>query len=175
MQLHKVLAIVAIAAALTAAHSQDMKEQARTAGIADAATTVLGLAAGAAEANPLGAVIAIGVKPLVLRYIEGLPQEQRPQVYALAASVWGGVAANNVCVIASIVSGGAFAPVCLVLGAAWGVKKWKDTEPERIFWAEGCPTLRIYANEPDMVCVFVPQPPAGRTVLVQGPGEVQAP
>jgi hypothetical protein len=124
-------------------------------GLADAGSTALGLAVGAVEMNPLGPVLALAVKPMVLRYVKTLPDVERPAAYATVASVWGGAAANNICVVASILTGGGFAPACLVLGVAWGLKTWHDSEPEREFWI-GCATLREYAQEPNMPCVYTP-------------------
>lgn len=149
-----------------AAHSQDAREQAKAAGIADAATTVLGLAAGAVELNPLGPLVSLGLKPLMFQYAERQPELERPAIYAAAASMWSAASANNLCVLASIATGGAFAPACLAVGFLWGVKKWNDTEHERTFWA-WCAGVREFANQPDLVCIYVPPGMEVETVLVQ--------
>ncbi len=46
-------------------------------------------------------------------------------------------------------------PACVMLGLAWGMKTWKETEHERQFW-EGCAMLRQYANEPALQCIYTP-------------------
>jgi hypothetical protein len=133
-----------------------LKQEARNAGVADAVTTALGLAVGAVEANPLGAVVSVGLKPVMLRYIKDLPEEQQAGAAAMAASMWGGASANNACIAISVLSGGGFGPVCLAAGVAYGWMKWKSTEDERIFWEEGCPGIRAYSGIPELKCVYMP-------------------
>ena len=158
--LRKFFIAALLAAALGCAHARSANEEAVGGAIADGLTTAVGLAAGAAELNPLGPMIAIGMKVAVLHYAKGLPDTEQPAAYAAAASWWQGAAANNLCIAASIVSGGSFAPACIVLGMAWGLKTWNDTLPEREFW-EGCAMLRQYAQEPQLQCVYTaPAEPA---------------
>ena len=109
-----------LATAFCGAQAATAEDNAWGGAVADGVTTAIGLAAGAAELNPLGPVFAIGVKVVVLNYANGLPDTQRPAVHAAAASLWQGAAVNNVCVAASILSGGAFAPACLAAGIACG-------------------------------------------------------
>ena len=151
----KYLIALALCLLSLAVHA-DLREQAKQAAVADAATTAVGLAAGAAEMNPVGPIVAVAIKPLVLRYISSLPEEQQASAHAAVSSVWGGAAANNLCVIVSILTSGGFGPVCVAVGVAWGWKTWKDSEPERIFWEEGCPMLRQFAGDPDMQCIYRP-------------------
>jgi hypothetical protein len=153
LHLMKVVAGAGLAAACCMAQAGNAEDQAFTGAVADGLTTAVGLAAGAAELNPLGPVLAIGMKVAVWQYAKGLPDTERPGTYAAAAAWWQGAAANNLCIAASIASGGSFAPACLVLGVAWGMKTWKDSEPERDFW-QGCAMLRQYADAPDMPCVY---------------------
>ena len=153
-----------LAAALGSAHAQGAQEQAVGGVVADALTTAVGLAAGAAELNPIGPVLAVGVKVVWLQHAKTLPDTERPAAYAAAAAWWQGAAANNLCIAASVLSGGAFAPACVALGVAWGMKTWKDTEAERDFW-EGCALLRVYAQDPQMACVYTP--PARATATAQ--------
>jgi hypothetical protein len=148
----KLIAAAALSAVCCAANAQSVDDT-RNAAIADGVTTALGIAVGAVEANPLGPILAIGMKSVVFQYAETLPDTERPRVYAAATSMWQGAAANNLCVTAAILTGGSFAPVCLVVGVAWGLKTWQDSEHERLFW-EGCAMLRQYANEPDLQCVY---------------------
>ena len=162
-------AIALLATATFSARAGTAQEQATGGAVADGVTTALGLAAGAAELNPLGPLLGVGVKMAFMEYAKGLPDTEQPAAYAAAASFWQGAAANNVCVAAAILSGGAFAPACVAMGIAWGAKTWKDTEYERQFW-EGCRMLRQYAQRPDMPCIYnAPgQPPAHpEQILVQ--------
>lgn len=142
-----------LALAMCTASAQDMREQARNAAVADGVSTAVGLAAGAMELNPLGPLVAIGMKTLAFRYAESRPDTERPTVYAAVASLWQGAAANNLCVTAAILTGGTFAPACLAVGAAWALKVWKDTEHERQFW-EACSMVRVYVGQPELECIY---------------------
>ena len=142
-----------LATSFFSAHAATAEDNAWSGALADGVSTAVGLAVGAAELNPLGPVLAIGVKVAVMHYAGTLPDTQRPAMYAAAASLWQGAAVNNVCITASILSGGSFAPVCLAAGFAWGLKTWSDSEDERLFW-EGCASLRQYAGTPDLPCVY---------------------
>ncbi|HEX7890347.1 MAG TPA: hypothetical protein VF522_13380 [Ramlibacter sp.] len=148
-------AAAALIAAFPAVHAQDAREQARNAAVADGVSTAVGLALGAAEMNPLGPVLAVGMKVVALNYVDKLPDVEQPEANAMMASVWSGFSANNVCITAAILTGGGFAPACVALGLGWGMKTWKDTEQERQFW-EGCATLRAYSNLPELPCVYMP-------------------
>jgi len=144
-----------LAASLGTAQAGGAEDEAVNGAVADGLTTALGLAAGAVELNPVGPVLAIGMKVAVLEYAKSLPETDRPRVYAAAASMWQGAAANNLCIAASLLSGGAFVPACVALGFAWGVKTWKASEPERQFW-EACKLMREDAHQPDLTCIYVP-------------------
>lgn len=152
--LAKLAAGAALAATFCAAHA-DTEQQARNAAIADGLTTAVGLAAGAVEMNPLGPVISLGMKAVLVQYAKTLPDTEQPRAFAMANSLWSGAAANNLCVAAAILSGGSFAPACVVLGVAWGMRAWQQTEHERAFW-EGCALLRQYAGQPELECVYTP-------------------
>ena len=151
------LRALAIAAALSgllgSAAAQEQKEQARNAAIGDGVSTAVGLAVGAAELNPLGPIMSVGMKFVVFEYVETLPDTEQPRAYAMANSTWSGAVANNLCVTASLLTGGGFAPACIALGVAWGMKTWQESEHERQFW-EGCALLRTYAEQPDLECVY---------------------
>jgi hypothetical protein len=154
--LRTLVAAAAISAAfLPGAHAQEAREQARNAAVADGVTTAVGLALGAAEMNPLGPVLAVGMKAVALHYVDKLPDVEQPEAHAMMASVWSGFSANNLCITAAILSGGSFAPACVALGIGWGMKTWKETENERQFW-EGCAMLRAYSNLPELPCVYMP-------------------
>ena len=153
--LRTLVAAAAISAVIPAVHAQEAREQARNAAVADGVTTAVGLALGAAEMNPLGPVLAVGMKAVALNYVDKLPDVQQPEAHAMMASVWSGFSANNVCITAAILTGGSFAPACVALGVGWGMKTWQDTEQERQFW-EGCAMLRAYAELPELPCVYMP-------------------
>ena len=159
-----------LAAAAFSANAGSLQEQAVEGAVADGVSTALGIAAGAVELNPLGPLLGVGMKLAMMEYAKGLPETQRPGVYAKAASLWQGAAANNVCVAASLLSGGAFAPACIALGVAWGMKTWNDTEHEREFWAS-CESQREAAQDPEMVCIYVPpgHPAAQEHLAAQQP------
>lgn len=165
----RVAAVAGFALVFGAAQAQEVKSQAMNAAIADGVSTAAGLALGAVEMNPLGPLLAVGMKAVVFHVAEGMPDTERPAAYATAASLWSGAAANNICIAAAILTGGSFAPACLAVGVAWGVKTWKDTEHEREFW-EGCAMLRAYANEPELTCIYTPP----ETQVASAPGETVA-
>ena len=125
-------------------------QTAEQAAAADVATTGIGLALGAAEANPLG-LIALPAKLAMIQHAESLPTGEREYALSVISSMWTGAAANNLCVIAAILSGGAFAPACLIVGAAVGMQRWDAAADERLFWA-------VCADEktrnPRLTCTF---------------------
>jgi hypothetical protein len=176
-RLGRVAAVAGLVAAFGTAQAQEVRSQALHAAIADGVSTAAGLAAGAVEMNPLGPILAVGMKAMVFRYAEDLPDTEQPAAYAAAASLWSGATANNVCVTAAILTSGSFAPVCVALGVAWGLKTWKESERERDFW-EGCALLRAYAQEPALTCVYTtPDTPVDRGMAhaIVAVGEVMAP
>lgn len=151
----KLLAGGLLAASVSLAQAQSLKDQAVQGALGDTLSTVAGLALGAVELNPLGPVVAIGMKAVTMRYAESLPDTERPVFYAAAAAWWQGAAVNNVCVAAALATGGSFSPVCIALGIAWGMRTWKESEDERLFW-EGCAMLRQYAEAPQLECIYTP-------------------
>lgn len=125
-------------------------QTAHEAAAADVATTGIGLALGAAEANPLG-LLTLPAKLAAIQHAESLPTGEREYALSVISSMWTGAAANNLCVVAAILSGGAFAPACLIVGAAVGMQRWDAGSDERLFWA-------ICAHErqsnPRLTCEF---------------------
>ena len=150
---------LAVAAALAtgaaAAGAQELKQQARNAAVGDGLSTAVGLAVGAAELGPAGALLSIGMKAATFQYVDSLPEVRQPRAYAIAASTWSGTTVGNVCITASLLTGGGFVPVCLVAGVAWGMKTWQESEDQRQFW-EHCAMLRTYTGEPEFECTYVP-------------------
>jgi hypothetical protein len=139
-----------LAAAVCAAQGQQAKEQARTGAVADGVSSFIGIAAGA-PVNPLLPVLGIAFKAATLKHAESLPETERPRAYALAAAGWQGSAAGNVCIVASVLSGGSFIPACVVIGVAWGWNTWTESEPERLD-AERCAARRASAHKPKLRC-----------------------
>jgi hypothetical protein len=133
-----------------------LQNQAEMAAAADAVTTIGGAALGAAEANPLGIVTLLAKVPL-LAYVKTLPLDEQAEWHATYGAFWGGAAANNLCIIGAILTGGALAPLCPVAGVAWGFKEWNASAMERELWAI-CREERAYWNNPQMPCDFFKKP-----------------
>lgn len=127
-----------------------MQDKATQAAVHDVASTAAGLAAGAAEANPLG-LVTIPAKMAILGYIQTLPTGEREEMQAAVTAIWTGAAANNWCVLAVIASGGAAAPACLVVGLFVGLRVWQDSSMEREFWMI---CARERRGVPDLVCRY---------------------
>lgn len=125
-------------------------QTAEQAAAADVATTGIGLALGAAEANPIG-LLTLPAKLAAIQHAESLPTGEREYALSVISSMWTGAAANNLCVVAAILSGGAFAPACLVIGAAVGMQRWDAGADERLFWAI-CADERT--RNPRLTCEF---------------------
>jgi hypothetical protein len=149
---NRILAVV-LHAALCVAQAQEAKEQARAGAVADGVTSFVGIAAGV-PVNPLLPVLGLAFKAATLQRAESLPETERPRAYAIAAAGWHGGAAGNVCVAASVLSGGSFIPACIVVGVAWGWNTWKGSERERLD-AERCAALRASAHKPKLRCAFM--------------------
>lgn len=148
-----VIVAVALSATLEVAHAQDAKAQAQTGAVADGVSSVVGIAAGA-PLNPILPVLGAAFKAATLQHAESLPENERPRAYAMAAAGWQGSAAGHACAAASVLSGGAFLPACVVVGVAWGWKTWDASERERGD-AERCAALRASARKPKMRCPVV--------------------
>lgn len=138
------------------AYSATLQEQADTAAVADGVSTLVGLALGAAEANPLGLITIIAKAPL-LAAVKKMPQDEQADWHASYSAFWGGAAASNLCIIGVILTGGAAAPFCPVIGVAWGLQKWSESAVERELWAI-CREERAYWKNPQMPCDFFNKP-----------------
>jgi len=143
-------ALAALLLALCLHAQADTAERAQNAAIADVASTGAALALGAAEANPLG-LLTLPAKLAALKYAESLQDGDKQTAQSVISSMWRGAAANNVCVILSIVTGGTFAPVCAIAGFAVAWHEWQSSEIERQFWM-------VCANEkqsnPELKCTY---------------------
>ena len=142
--------LLALIATLAAPARAQVATDAQAGALADAATTVAALAAGAVEANPLG-LFTLPVKLLALHHAHTLPEGARQHQLATLGALWAGAAVNNACVLAAILTGGAFAPACLVAGIAAGAQRWQASSDERAFWAI-CADER--ARRPDLRCTW---------------------
>jgi hypothetical protein len=149
---HAIVAAVLLAAAC-AAQAQGAKAQAQTGAVADGVSSVVGIAAGA-PLNPLLPVLGIAFKAATFQHAESLPEAERPRAYALAAASWQGSAAGNTCAVVSVLSGSAFLPACIIVGAGWGWKTWDESERERQD-ATRCAALRASTRKPKLRCPVV--------------------
>jgi len=102
--------------------------------LTDIGSTAIGIALGAAEANPIG-IATIPLKFWLLDRANTLTDGEKQQAQSTLSAMWHGATVNNVCVIASILTGGTFAPACLIAGLVAGVNKWQSTAMEREFWS----------------------------------------
>ena len=139
-------------AALGAAQAQQAKAQARAGAVADGVSSVAVIAAGA-PLSPMLPVLGAALKAATFQHAESLPEAERPRAYALAAAGWQGSAAGNACAAVSVLSGGSFLPVCLMVGVTWGWKTWEASEPERRDAAR-CAARRASARNPKLRCPF---------------------
>lgn len=135
------------------ASADELRETATAGQIADAGTTAIGLALGAAEANPLGLAL-LPIKYGAMRYADGItdPHDREEAHRALSATGWG-PAVNNVCVIAVLASGGTAAG-CLVLGLVAGVADWQRTAALRDRAAFDAICAAHMALNPSIVCTY---------------------
>jgi hypothetical protein len=163
--LRSVLVTCMTAAWACPAPAGNLESRAQMSAIADAGTTLGALALGASESNPLGLAVLVLKLPM-LSYVAALPEHEQADGYAMQASIWGAAAVNNVCVAGAIVSGGSFAPLCLVAGAVWGIREWSQSSMEREFWGI-CRQWR--ETRPQMKCTYTQPPDRG-----QSPPTVQA-
>ena len=130
MQKHAALIAALLFAGSACAESPDNeRSQIATIGIAaDLGTTALGLAMGAAEANPLG-LATVPLKFLVKAQIDKIPDEnQRREATARFTGVQLGAAAANLCTLA--VGSPAVAVACMAGGIIAGYTKVKSIPTE---------------------------------------------
>ena len=133
---------------------QDLGQQQATLGqVADVGTTGAGLLMGAAEANPLG-LVTLGIKAVAYQRIKNSPPTEQPRLWGIYGAAGWGAAANNLCVIATIATGGAGAVLCPLLGLGAGIGSWNagSEERDRATFAAICDQAK--AKNPDMVCVY---------------------
>jgi len=118
----------------------------------DVATTGAGLAIGAAESNPLG-VLLVPAKIIAYQRIKAAPEAEQPGLWAAYEAFGWGAAANNLCVIAQIASGG-FAP-CLAVGVAAGLVSWAIDSPRRKRAEFDAVCEQAQQANPQLVCTWL--------------------
>jgi hypothetical protein len=150
----KAVSTVLLVCALGSApiHAGTLQSEAERAAVLDSLSTMGGAALGAAEANPLGFASMLLKIPL-LAHVKTLPQDEQAEWHATYGAIWGGAAANNICIVGAILTGGVLAPVCPFVGIAWGMNKWNASATERELWAI-CRAERAYWGNPNMTCDF---------------------
>ena len=151
--MRRLIATIALLLATTGVSAQTT-ERAADAAALDVLTTAAGLAMGAAEANPVGLLTLPG-KLIALDYAQGLPTGEREHALSVISAVWRGAAANNLCIVVAIATGGAFGPACAVAGLAVALREWESTAIERQFWAV-CAWHR--QTQPDLKCTYITTP-----------------
>lgn len=130
-----------------------VQQQAVAGQAADVGTTGVGLLLGAAEANPLG-LLSLGVKVWAHQKIQQAPPQEQPRLWGAYGAMGWGAAANNMCVIAAIATGGAGAVLCPMIGLATGLSVWDrgSSERDRATFAAMCDQAR--AKKPEIVCTY---------------------
>lgn len=134
--------------------SEDLGKQHATLGqVADVGTTGAGLLLGAAEANPLG-LVTLGIKAVAYQKIKDSPATEQPRLWGIYGAAGWGAAANNLCVIASIATGGAAAMLCPLIGLGAGISSWNAGSEERdqATFAAMCDEAK--SRNPNLVCVY---------------------
>ena len=124
--------------------------------VTDVATTAVGLGiSGVAEANPLGLLI-LPAKIIAHHRISLAPDEIQPGLWGIYGAVGWGASANNVCVIASVLSAGGFSLACPVVGLVTGLGYWRagKSERERATFVALCEREKL--THPDLVCSYTP-------------------
>ena len=148
---HIIAALVLAASA--GAHADDLRASAVRGHAADLGSTGIGLAVGAAEANPLG-ILAMGVKAIAYQQINAAPAVEQPALWSATGAFGWGAAANNVCILAAIATGGALAAVCPVIGAAAGLAAYSADEDVRNRATFDAICAQQRSAMPDLVCTY---------------------
>jgi len=133
----------------------NFEDQAVAAQMADMGTTGVGLLMGASEANPLG-VLTIGMKVVAYQKIKAAPAVEQPRLWSAYGAMGWGATANNLCVIATIATGGVGVALCPAIGLAAGFGVWnKDAETrDKATFAALCEQAR--STNPAMTCTWNP-------------------
>ena len=118
---------------------------------------VSALTIGAAEANPLGPVGVVVAKVVLHQYIKALPAVEQPQAWRVFGAVGWGAAANNLCVVITIATGGSGAVLCPVIGVSTGVGVFVSTAEaaRRETFDAVCADAQI--ETPELLCAYEPE------------------
>lgn len=130
-----------------------MKSNALLGQAVDVGTTGMGLLLGAAEANPLG-LLTLGVKAVAYQKIKESPPVEQPRLWGMYGALGWGAAANNLCVIAAIATGGTAAIFCPLIGLGAGMHAWNTGTEERdkATFAAICQEEKV--KNRDLVCIY---------------------
>jgi hypothetical protein len=120
---------------------------------ADVGSTGAGLLMGAAEANPLG-LVTLGIKAVAYQKIKSSPPVEQPRLWGMYGAMGWGATANNLCVIATIATGGSAAVLCPLLGLGAGMGSWNagSEERDRATFAAICDQAKV--TNPKLVCIY---------------------
>jgi hypothetical protein len=134
---------------------QRVSESAVNGQLADVGTTGVGLLMGAAEANPLG-ILTLGMKVAAYNEIKKAPEVEQPRLWGMYGAVGWGAAANNLCIIATLATGGAAAAVCPMIGLAAGMSIYDAGEEERNQATFNAMCKDMRKHNPALECVYTP-------------------
>jgi hypothetical protein len=129
------------------------KQQAVLGQAADVGTTGVGLLLGAAEANPLG-LLTLGVKAVAYEKIKSSSPAEQPRLWGIYGAMGWGAAANNLCVIATIATGGGAAAFCPLLGLGAGLSSWSAGFKERDKATFAAICKEAQSQNPTLECVY---------------------
>lgn len=146
-------AMCAVGGQARAEEGTALEDKAVSGQLADLGSTGIGLALGAAEANPLG-LLTLGVKAYAYQQIKAAPAVEQPAMWSAYGAFGWGAAANNVCIIAAIASGGAAAAICPLIGLAAGVTTWNGDEDKRNRATFAAICERQRQTNPGLTCAY---------------------
>lgn len=132
----------------TSAHAAP-REQAYTAAAADCATTAAGLAAGFAEASPLGPLLACALKPALIESANKEPEPHRTHSLHAIESTWNAAAVANIATLIGLPF-----PANVVVGIGAGLVTWQRGEPERLFAAACVRHKEVFPDTAHLPCQF---------------------
>jgi hypothetical protein len=152
---HLSMLLCAAGAALLISGCGTLQEKAEQGAIADGATTLVGVGAGLAEANPLGLATVILKYPL-LAWVKTLPEEEQAEYHASFPAVWGGAAVSNVCMLGALAAP-VLAPMCLFAGLGYAMNEL-DKSSDEVEYSRICQGWKKEFG-PQFVCQpFSPNP-----------------
>lgn len=105
----------------------ELESQALRGQFADVGSTLAALGLGASELNPLGLGTLLA-KVIAWKSIQAAPERERPNLLKKYAALGQGAAANNLCVIAALVTGGTGGVLCPIIGWMVGSRHWPESE-----------------------------------------------